>query len=100
MGRIRLEILPWVSDFFSGQGSGRIILEKNIENGATIGSLVKKLASEHQAFGEAIFDTKADKLSGYVMIVINDRMVEALDGLDTHIKDGDIIRFLPVIAGG
>ena len=100
MGRIRLEILPWVSDVFGGQGSGRLVLEENIQEGATIGDLVRKLASEHQVFSDVIFDTKTDKLSGYVMIVLNDRIMEALKGLDTHIKDGDIIRLLPVIAGG
>ena len=61
---------------------------------------MRKLASEHRAFSDVIFDTKTDKLNGYVMIVLNDRMVEALKGLDTNIKDGDIIRLLPVIAGG
>lgn len=100
MGRIRLEILPWVSDVFGGQGSGRLVLEENIKEGATIGDLVRKLASEHQAFSDVIFDTKTDKLSGCVMIVLNDQSVEALKSLDTHIKDGDIIRLLPVIAGG
>ena len=100
MGRIRLEILPWVSDVLDGQGAGHLVLEETIEEGATIGDLIRKLASEHQAFGDIIFDTKTDKLSGYVMIVLNDRIVEALKGLDTNIKDGDIIRLLPVIAGG
>ncbi len=100
MGRIRLEILPWVSDVFGGQGSGRLVLEENIKEGATIGDLVRKLASEHQAFSDVVFDTKTDKLSGYVMIVLNDRMVEALKGLETKIKDGDIIKLLPVISGG
>ena len=100
MGRIRLEILPWVSDIFGGQGAGQLVLEETIEEGATIGDLIRKLGSEHQAFGDIIFDTKTDKLSGYVMIVLNDRIVEALKGLDTNVKDGDTIRLLPVIAGG
>ena len=100
MDRIRLEILPWISDAFGSQGSGRLVLEENIKEGATIGDLVRKLASAHQAFSDIIFDTKTDKLSGCVMIVLNDRTVEALKGLDTHIKDGDIIKLLPVIAGG
>ena len=100
MGRIRLEILPWVSDVFGGQGAGQLVLEETIEEGTTIGGLLRKLASEHQTFGDIIFDTETDKLSGDVMIVLNDRVVEALKGMDTSIEDGDIIKLLPVIAGG
>ncbi|MFC2004698.1 MoaD/ThiS family protein [Chloroflexota bacterium] len=100
MGRIQLEILPWISDVLDGQGAGRLVLEKTIEEGATIGDVIRKLAREHQAFSDTIFDTKTDKLSSHVMIVLNDRVMEALKGLDTNIKDGDIIKLLPVIAGG
>ena len=100
MGRIRLEILPGISDVLDSQGVGHLVLEETIEEGATIGDLIRKLGNEHQAFGDIIFDTKTDKLSGNVMIVLNDRIVEALKGLDTNIEDGDIIKLLPVIAGG
>lgn len=100
MGRVSLEILPWVSDVLDGQETGPLVLEETIEEGATIGDLIRKLASEHQAFGDIIFDAETDRLSGQVMIVLNDRIVEALKGMDTDIKDGDIIRLLPVIAGG
>ncbi|MFC1991747.1 MoaD/ThiS family protein [Chloroflexota bacterium] len=100
MGRIRLEILPGISNVLDDEGSGHLVLEETIEEGATIGDLMRKLGSENQAFGDVMFDTGTDKLSGYVMIVLNDRIVEALKGLDTNIKDGDIIKLLPVIAGG
>ncbi|MFC2020480.1 MoaD/ThiS family protein [Chloroflexota bacterium] len=100
MGRIRLEIQPWVSDTLDNQALGNLILEETIEEGATIGDLIRKLGSDNQAFSDVMFDTETDKLSGQVMIVLNDRIVEALKGLETSIKDGDIIKLLPVIAGG
>ena len=100
MGRIRLEVLPWVSDVLDNQAVGRLVLEETIEEGATIGDLMRKLGSENQAFGDVMFDIETDKLSGNVMIVLNDWIVEALEGLETNIKDGDIIKILPVIAGG
>jgi len=100
MGRIRLEIQPWISDVLDNQAVGNLILEETIEEGATIGDLMRKLGSQNQAFGDVMFDTETDKLSGNVMIVLNDRIVEGLKGLETNIKDGDIIKLLPVIAGG
>ncbi|MFC1988913.1 MoaD/ThiS family protein [Chloroflexota bacterium] len=100
MGRIRLEIQPWVSDVFSNHEAGNIILEETVDEGTTIGDLMRKLSSENQAFSDVIFDTENDKLSGQVMIVLNNRIVEAMKGMDTKINDGDIIALLPVIAGG
>ena len=100
MGMVSLEILPWISDTFSGHKSGHLVLEENIEEGTTIGNLIRKLAKEHQAFGDIIFDTRTDKLSGHVVITLNDRFVETIASLDTRIQDGDAIRLFPVIAGG
>lgn len=100
MVRVRLEILPGLSDIFVDEGLGPVVFDKETEEGATVGNVIRKLADEHQAFGDIILDTKTDKLSGYVAIVLNDRLLEALKGLDTNIKDGDIIRLFPVIAGG
>ena len=100
MVRVRLEILPGLSDAFDDERLGPVVFDKETEEGATVGNVIRKLADEHQAFGDIIFDTKTDKLSGYVAIVLNDRLLEALKGLDTNIKDGDIIKLFPVIAGG
>lgn len=100
MDRIRLEILPWVSDAFGGAGSGSLVLEEEIKAGTTIGDVIKKLAVENRTFAEFIFAGKPGELSGLVTIVLNDRLVEAVGGLDTRLSNEDIIRLFPVIAGG
>ncbi len=100
MVRVRLEVLPGLIDVFDGKGVGPIVFDKETEEGATVGDVIRKLAAEHQTFGDIILDTKTDKPRGHVAVVLNDRLLEALKGLDTNIKDGDIIRFFPVIAGG
>lgn len=79
---------------------GSIIVERTTWEDATIGDLMRKLGSEKQTFGETMFDTKTGKLNGNVIIVLNDRLVDALNGLETNIKDGDTIKLLPVMAGG
>ena len=97
---IRVKVLPGLSEFFDAKEAKSIILEEKIEEGATVGDIIKKLAAEHQTFGAAVFDAKTQKMSGYVIIVLNDRLVESLNGLDTFVKDGDVIKLFPVIAGG
>lgn len=39
-------------------------------------------------------------LSDLIFILINGRNIEGLEGLDSEIKDGDIVSVLPMTAGG
>ena len=100
MGRIHLEILPGMGDVLDRQGMGHLVLEETVDEGTTIGDLMRKLASQYQAFGDSIFDSETNKMSGNVAIALNDRLIEALGGLDTPVNDGDIIKLFAVIAGG
>ncbi len=100
MARIRLEVLPGLCNAFDDKEAGATVFDKEAEEGATVGDVIRELAAEHRALGDIMFDTGTDKFSGQVAIVLNDRLLEALNGLATSIKDGDIIKLFPVIAGG
>lgn len=52
-----------------------------------------------KAFEEKIFDTEG-KLSKYIILGLNGKDIRSFKGLDTIIKEGDEISFLPAIAGG
>jgi molybdopterin synthase sulfur carrier subunit len=99
-GKIRLELLPWVSETCGYKKPGRLILEEEVEEGATTGALLRKLAAEHPALTEAIFDPSGERLSGRISIVLNGRLLNLLNGLDTSVRDGDIVTLLPFIDGG
>ena len=100
MGKIKMEILPGMGDTIDREAAGHLVLEEIIDEGTTIGDLMRKLASQYQAFGDSIFDSETNKMSGNVAIALNDRLVEALGGLDTPVNDGDMIKLFAVIAGG
>ena len=50
-------------------------------------------------FEENIFSVRGT-LNKYIILGINGKDIRRFDGLDTMIKDGDEISFLPAIAGG
>jgi molybdopterin converting factor small subunit len=77
-----------------------VFFNKEIVEGSTVGDVIRKLATEHQAFADIILDTKTNKLRGGVVVVLNDLLLGVLKELDTKIKDGDIIRLFPLIGGG
>ncbi|MFX0106028.1 MAG: MoaD family protein [Candidatus Hodarchaeota archaeon] len=50
-------------------------------------------------FEENIFSAEGE-LSKYIILGLNGKDIRKFDGLNTIIEDGDIISFLPAIAGG
>lgn len=100
MIRFRLEVLSGLNDGLGRKGAGPTVFEKEAEDGITVDGVIRKLAAEHQAFGEAILDLESNKISEQVAVVLNNRLLEAFEGLNTRMKDGDVLMFLPVIAGG
>jgi len=100
MVSVRLEVLAGLSYIFAGKESEPVTFDEEAEEGSTVGDVIRKLADKYQAFSDVIFDGRTNMLSGRVTVVLNDRLLEALNGLDTRIRDGDVIRLFPIVAGG
>lgn len=41
-----------------------------------------------------------DMLNKYVLVLVNGKDMRAMDGLETVVHDGDVLTFVPSIAGG
>ncbi|MFX0007249.1 MAG: MoaD/ThiS family protein [Promethearchaeota archaeon] len=70
-----------------------------IENSTIRDVLVKLRLSIGKNFEENIFNLK-DKVNKYIILGLNGKDIRKFNGLDTIIKDGDELSFLPAIAGG
>jgi len=79
--------------------AGPILLEEPVEEGETLRSLLTRLAGRFGHFSEALFDPATQSLSSEASILINNH-INLSQGLDTKLKDGDRILFLPILAGG
>jgi len=75
-------------------------MEEFIEEGETLRSLLNRLGGRISHFPEAVFNPQTQSLSSEVAIVINDHIQNLIQGLETKLKDGDRILFLPILAGG
>lgn len=77
-----------------------MVREEEVEPGATVRDLFQRLTERYPAFGELVYDTRQRELTGLVSVIINDRILELVGGLDTEIHHGDCILLLPAYAGG
>jgi molybdopterin converting factor small subunit len=99
MGTIRLEILPWLSRLFDGEGTTRVVLERPVAEGTTVRDLLDQLVAEHPSFGRTLYDPDG-RLAVHISITVNDRLYELAGGLAAEVRAGDTVRLLPAFSGG
>ncbi|HEY5710228.1 MAG TPA: ubiquitin-like small modifier protein 1 [Solirubrobacterales bacterium] len=68
-------------------------------SGTNVGEVLRALTAVHPDTESQLFGEEGD-LHRYVNVYLNDEDVRVLDGLDTAVADGDMVRILPAIAGG
>jgi len=72
---------------------------KTVEgSGETLANLLDDVEARHTGIKDRLVDS--DKLRRFVNVYLNDEDVRFLDGLDTPLKDGDVVTVLPAVAGG
>ena len=95
--KVRLEF--WMADRLGIDQPGPLILEEPLEDGESLRSLLTRLAGRIEPFAEAVFDPRTQSLSSEISLVFNSH-IDLPQGMDTKLKAGDRILFLPILAGG
>jgi MoaD family protein len=75
---------------------GREVVELE---GSTVGEVLMKLVNRFTALRKHLF-TETGGVRSFVNVFLNDEDIRYLKGLDTEIKDGDVVYIIPSIAGG
>ena len=100
MNHIRIELLPWLSQYFAPHKSGRYVLDAEIEPGRDLGELFARLAREHPVFAERVFDPDERQMREHVEVVVNDILIELRKAPAYPLRDGDVITLIPAFQGG
>ncbi len=97
MSSVKIRFLSLLADAMSAE---KIVLSFN--NQLTIESILDKLAAEFgKDFVELIYGpSKKEKLSKFIITILNGKDIRSINGLTTIVQDGDEISFMPAIAGG
>ncbi|AIY90144.1 ubiquitin-like small modifier protein 1 [Geoglobus acetivorans] len=69
-----------------------------VDGVTTVSQLLEKLFDEYPQLKERLI--KDGDLSPFINIFVNGEDIRFLNGLDTEIKDGDEVAFIPAISGG
>jgi len=67
---------------------------------ATVGELIFALGERYgRKFRDKLL-TAEGELGPEIVVMVNDRHVVHLGGMDAPLKDGDVVRMLPLVTGG
>ena len=67
----------------------------------TVEALVERMAREYgDDFKRTLVNTSTGKVSNSVVVALNGVDIEALKGLKTNLKEGDVVAIFPPVAGG
>jgi molybdopterin converting factor small subunit len=72
-----------------------------LKDDASLVDLLSMLAEKHgNPFKESVYEPKDTDLKPYYILSVNGVLLNQLNGLETPLKDGDHLVFLPVVTGG
>ncbi len=100
MGRIKIEVMSWLTTECGYNKPGNLSLEEEIEDGETIGVILGRISIAHHPLAECIIDKETQGFRDYVSIVINDRLIQQLKAPGEKLRDGDTVRLFPTVEGG
>jgi adenylyltransferase/sulfurtransferase len=67
--------------------------------GATAGEAIRYFADAYPDIAGHLYDEHGE-LRSFINVYLGDSNIKNLNGLDTPLKDGDVLMLVPAIAGG
>jgi molybdopterin synthase sulfur carrier subunit len=74
--------------------------ELNLKEAITLKQVVDEIVEKSPKLKSVLIDIELNDPRPNVLILVNERDISVLKGLETNIVDGDEIVFIPVIHGG
>ncbi|MEM2939923.1 MAG: MoaD/ThiS family protein [Candidatus Bathyarchaeia archaeon] len=95
--KIEVRVFGDLIDFL---GASKLTIE--IGEGSKVADLISKMAEVKAGFREKmeVLSMRRGATDYGLTILLNGRNINVLDGLETQLKDGDTVVFLPPVAGG
>jgi molybdopterin synthase sulfur carrier subunit len=79
-------------------GKGKFTLE--LSEGILLKEAIKQIIEKFPKIERALIDPELDDPRPNMLIIVNGREISVLNGLETLLKDGDEVVFVPVSHGG
>jgi len=90
--------VKFIGAFRSFSGVDKITFK--IEGQAILKEIIKEILRQLPKLEKVLIDKELEDPRPNALILVNEREISVLEGLETKVKDGDELLFIPVIHGG
>jgi molybdopterin synthase sulfur carrier subunit len=90
--------VKFIGSFRSLSGKSRLSL--NLGKAVAFREVVRKVVGEVPRLEQALIDPEFESPKMNMLVLVNGKEISVLNGLETVIKDGDEVVFVPVVHGG
>jgi molybdopterin synthase sulfur carrier subunit len=90
--------VKFIGSFRSISGKDKLVLKS--ENSTPLRAVIKRIVKEYPKLKRALIDPELQEPKTSMLILVNGKEISVLNGLETMIKDGDEVVFVPVVHGG
>jgi molybdopterin converting factor small subunit len=80
--------------------TGNTKLQINIDAPITVSTIIKRLATHFNLEANLLLDHTKGRLRQNALILVNGREINVLEGLETKVKDEDILTIISISHGG
>lgn len=94
---IRVELKIFFS--FGNKLNNKNKITVEVPDSATVGKVLEKASEKFPDFEGEVFE-EPGKIKRFIQLRLNQRSINQLDGLQTPLKEGDMIQILPKLGGG
>ena len=82
-------------------GKKEELLQFREDEEVTVNAILKTLASRYgKTFAEYVYDPQTGITKGFLQFLINGQSISAFNGLESKMKDGDVLAIVPPVGGG
>lgn len=89
--------VKFFASFREAVGREQVEVTAVMDVAALLDELVQRFGEK---MAEQIYKSGSKKLRETVNILVNGRSINLLSGLDTNLKDGDVVAIFPPVSGG
>ena len=100
MAQITLRIHRMLSEGAEVESPGLEEIPVSFSVGENLEHVVRRLATDNNTLGDALYGTSGQTIRGGILVVFNDRIINRSEYAAVAPQDGDEVTFLPMLDGG
>jgi molybdopterin synthase sulfur carrier subunit len=82
------------------QHIGHSKVQLKLSSPITVSNLIKRVITQFNLETNLLFDYKKGHLTSNVLLLVNGKEINVLDGLETQLVNGDVITIISISHGG